>query len=127
MEKKIFQGGTQLDSAFLEAVYEGNTDTAITVFEQYLQELPADMNELSECFESGDSEAFRRLIHKQKVRFSYVGLTDVTAQLNALEQKCASTSNIKIHQAEVETVFGRIHSATESVRDILKRLKQQQL
>jgi hypothetical protein len=127
MKKNVFQDSNLLDGSFLEAVYEGNTDTAITVFEQYLQELPSEMNALSECFETGDAEAFRRMLHKQKVRFSYVGLTDVTEQFGMLENKCASTNNIKIYQAEVEAIFARIHASTEAIRNLLTRLKQQQL
>ena len=124
MEKSVFDTNVGLDSDFLEAVYENDKDTAITIFQQYLQELPSDLDSICESFESGDKKIFLSLIHKKKVAFSYVGLTDVTVKMNELESSCVTATSLKMHEAEMNSVIDRITSTTEAIRTILQRLQQ---
>lgn len=127
MEKNVFDTTVDLDSSFLEAVYENDRDTAATIFQQYLQELPGDLHAINESFESGDKKLFLSVIHKKKVGFSYVGLTDVTTKMNELESKCVTTDNLQVHQSELRSVIERINSSTESIQMVLQRLQQQEL
>ena len=125
MGKNVFQVNS-LDSAFLDAVYENDRETALAIFQQYLQDLPADLHAIHHSFESGDREQFRGVIHKKKVGFSYVGLTDVTAGLNELEKKCALQVDLSEHRAELASVLHRINSSTEAIRKVLEALELQE-
>jgi hypothetical protein len=125
MEKNVFENIKDLDSTFLSTVYEDDAPTAVAIFEQYLQELPADLYALYETFHQGDRETFRKLVHKKKVGFSYVGLTDVTAGLNELEHQCSLVTDINHLKPQVDSIFERIHSSTGSVRSVLLLLQQQ--
>src|SRR5437763_3059856 len=122
MGKNVFEADTGLDKAFLDAVYENDTQTAAAIFEQYLIDLPSDLASIHHCFCSGDREQFRSLIHKKKVGFSYVGLTAVTADFSELEKKCNTGTDLKEFQKELESVLKRINESTEAVREVLKRL-----
>ena len=126
MGKNVFQV-SNLDSAFLDAVYENDKETALVIFQQYLQDLPSDLHAIHHSFESGDREQFRGVIHKKKVAFSYVGLTDVTADLNELEKKCALQGDLHEYRDELASVMNRINSSTEAVRKVLEGLEQQEL
>jgi HPt (histidine-containing phosphotransfer) domain-containing protein len=126
MGKNVFQV-SNLDSAFLDAVYENDKETALVIFQQYLQDLPSDLHAIHHSFESGDREQFRGVIHKKKVAFSYVGLTDVTADLNELEKKCALQGDLNEYRNELASVMNRINSSTEAVRKVLEGLEQQEL
>jgi HPt (histidine-containing phosphotransfer) domain-containing protein len=126
MGKNVFQVSS-LDSAFLDAVYENDRETALVIFQQYLQDLPSDLHAINHSFESGDREQFRGVIHKKKVAFSYVGLTDVTADLNELEKKCALQGDLSEYREELASVMNRINSSTEAVRKVLEGLEQQEL
>ncbi len=125
MEKNVYDNAVDLDSTFLEAVYENDRDTAAAIFQQYLQELPGDLQTIHDSFESGDKKLFLSVIHKKKVGFSYVGLTDVTTRMNELESKCVSADNIQVYQSELRSVMERIHTSTASIQMVLKRLQQQ--
>jgi HPt (histidine-containing phosphotransfer) domain-containing protein len=124
MGNSVFSNDMDLDSSFLDTVYENDTETAIEVFQQYLQDLPSDLSSINESFESGVRDKFLSLIHKKKVVFSYVGLTDVTTRLSELEIKCTSTDDIKKYRGDVISVLDRINSATGAVRTVLSRLQQ---
>ena len=127
MENKVFDTNVDLDSTFLEAVYDNDSVTAAAIFQQYLQELPGDLHTISESFESGDKKLFLSVIHKKKVGFSYVGLTDVTTRMNELEGKCAASDNLQVFQSELKSVLDRINSSTAAIETVLKRLQQQEL
>ncbi|MFL5773731.1 MAG: hypothetical protein ACJ75F_11270 [Flavisolibacter sp.] len=127
MEKKVFDTTVDLDSTFLEAVYENDRETAAAIFQQYLHELPGDLHSINESFESGDKKLFLSVIHKKKVGFSYVGLTDVTARMNDLESKCVTADNLQVYQSELKSVIDRINASTEAIQMVLKRLQQQEI
>ena len=127
MEKNVFDTSVDLDSTFLEAVYENDRDTAAAIFQQYLQELPGDLHSINESFESGDKKLFLSVIHKKKVGFSYVGLTDVTTRMNELESKCVSADNLQVYQSELKSVIDRINSSTQAIKMVLQRLQQQEI
>jgi len=127
MEKNVFDTSVDLDSTFLEAVYDNDRETAAAIFQQYLHELPGDLHSIHESFESGDKKLFLSVIHKKKVGFSYVGLTDVTARMNDLESKCITADDLQVYQSELKSVMDRINSSTEAIEMVLKRLQQQEI
>jgi HPt (histidine-containing phosphotransfer) domain-containing protein len=124
MKKDIFKAGKTLDSAFLEAVYEDNIPTAVSIFQQYLEELPSDLQALKQSFQSGDRDEFVRLVHKKKVAYSYVGLTAITSELSALELKCAGTDNLKQFEEEVSSLIKKIETSTKEVQTVFALLQQ---
>jgi hypothetical protein len=123
MEKNLF-ATTTLDTDFLQSVYDNDRETALFIFQQYLQDLPADLTSIRETFDTGVKEEFRQLIHKKKVVFSYVGLTGITARLDELEKRCAQTADLSTFAPEVKSILESINSSTEAVESIFKRLQQ---
>lgn len=125
MEKNLFDTSV-LDTDFLRSVYEDDRETALVIFQQYLSDLPADILSIQDSFESGDREQFRQLIHKKKVVFSYVGLTDVTTRMGDLENRCAKTPDLSELKGDLALILNKINSSNESIQAVLKRLKEEQ-
>jgi HPt (histidine-containing phosphotransfer) domain-containing protein len=125
MSESLFEHIPGLDTEYLDAAYSGDAETAAMVFEQYLQDLPSNLDLLHTSFETGDIEGFRHHIHKQKPGFSYVGLTDVTATFQDLQVKCLTKDDLARFKPEIEQVFARIHSSAELIEQTLKRLQNQ--
>jgi hypothetical protein len=126
MNENVFSSLADLDAAYLDAAYAGDAETAIVVFEQYLQDLPANVNHIKESITKKDIERFRQHIHKQKPGYSYVGLTDVTQKFQELQVKCVTIEDLTRYQADIETVLTRINSSTEIVEKALSYLRSQQ-
>ena len=123
MNDSIFRGASGLDTEYLDAAYADDADTAAMVFEQFLQDLPANLDLINESIRNQDIERFRHHIHKQKPGFSYVGLTDVTQVFQDLQVKCLTKEDMQRYKSEIDQVLHRIQSSTPVIRNLLERLK----
>lgn len=85
---------SRLDADFLKDVYEGDLEHAQTIFEQFIQLTPVQMNDIENTFQTGVVENFRQKVHKLKPIFSFVGLTGLTTKAEILEKKCKEITNI---------------------------------
>jgi FOG: HPt domain len=124
MSASLFGCNSQLDVAFLDEAYANDAETASYVFQMYLDELPANLRMIQESIASKDIERFKQLIHKQKPGFSYVGLTDVTANLEELQKKCLTVNDLAIHETEIDEVIKKIHSSVYIIEKALVHLKE---
>ena len=123
MNENLFVNLTELDAAYLEAAYSNDAETAALVFEQYLADLPANLQLIRDSMNKKDIDRFRQYIHKQKPGFSYVGLTDVTQKFQELQMKCVAIEDLQKYNSEIETVLTRINSSTQLVQQALTYLK----
>ena len=124
MNESLFFELVDLDRTYLEEAYANDADTAALVFEQYLQDLPANVRLLRESLEARDIERFRHCIHKQKPGYSYVGLTDVTRKLQELQVKCNVSQDLSNYRQDIESVLRRINSSTEIIEKALVHLRR---
>ena len=124
MNENLFLNLTELDAAYLEAAYSNDAETAALVFEQYLADLPANLQLIRDSMNKKDIERFRQYIHKQKPGFSYVGLTDVTQKFQELQMKCVAIEDLQKYNSEIETVLTRINSSKGTIEQALTYLKR---
>lgn len=124
MSENLFSQFPELDAAYLDDAYGQDTETAAMVFEQYLQDLPANLNALKKSFQAGDAAALRQRMHKQKPGFSYVGLTDVTDKLHHLEATLQNPADVQANKGLIEQVLQRIEATKPVIEKALKQLQQ---
>jgi len=125
MSDNLFPDNIELDTAFLNSSYADDPETAMMMFETYLEELPVNLQLLKDSFNNQDIEAFCKLIHKQKPSFTYVGLTDLTEKFHALQTTVHQVSDLSTHKEAILQSFARIESATPVIRNTLELLRQQ--
>ena len=125
MSENLFPDNIDLDTEYLNSTYGDDPETAIMMFENYLEELPANLQLLQESFNQQDITAFRQLVHKQKPAFSYVGLTDVSETFHQLQTTCNQVDDLLTNKETILQSFARIQSATPVIRATLEQLKQQ--
>ncbi|RYY54148.1 MAG: hypothetical protein EOO09_15350 [Chitinophagaceae bacterium] len=95
-----------LDLAKLQEFYDGDPRLAVGVFDAFVMETVTALPELGNLYTSGDLAEFRRLVHKIKPGFLYVGLTSLYEKLSELEVRCGEvkqTSELSAHYAAVTT------------------------
>ena len=124
MNENLFVNLTELDAAYLEAAYSNDAETAALVFEQYLADLPANLQLIRDSMNKKDIERFRQYIHKQKPGFSYVGLTDVTQKFQELQMKCIAMEDLQKYNSEIEMVLTRINTSKGTIEQALTYLKR---
>jgi hypothetical protein len=125
MSENLFPENIELDTAYLNDTYSGDAETALMMFETYLQELDSNLRDLRDSFNKQDIDTFRKLVHKQKPAFSYVGLTDLTEKFQQLQAGCQQVSDLQIHREEILSSFERIASTKPVVEQCLGFLRQQ--
>jgi hypothetical protein len=123
MKDSLFIDLIDLDRGYLEDAYANDAETAAMVFEQYLNDLPTNMNLIAESLKKGDIERFRHHIHKQKPGYSYVGLTDVTKTFQDLQVKCVVIEDLQKYKGEIENVLTRINSSRTIIEKALLYLR----
>ena len=125
MSENLFPDHLDLDTDYLNATYGDDPDTAMMMFENYLEELPVNLQLLKNSFDKQDITTFRQLIHKQKPAFSYVGLTEITEKFHQLQTTCQHPEDLLKHKEEILQAFTRIESAAPVIEATLKHLRDQ--
>jgi HPt (histidine-containing phosphotransfer) domain-containing protein len=96
MEQDFFVFNSKLDGEFLKSIYEDDKEHAGMVFEQFLESIGMQLNEIEESYNSGNADFFKKKIHKLKPVLSFVGLTALTQKAEVIEKKCADVSDVSI-------------------------------
>lgn len=122
MDRKLFSD-TFFDIDYLNDAYADDAETAASVFEQYLEDLPLNQQQLQDSYRSRDISLFRQVIHKQKPGFSYVGLTDVTEKFQELQATCNTPEDLDHFKHDIETVIARIETSAGRIREMLSHLQ----
>jgi len=126
MSNSPFKNLDGLDSDYLDSAFSGDTETAALVFEQFLQELPANTALIEDSFAKKDVNAFLHHIHKQKPGFSYVGMTDVSQTFQELQSKCTTSDDLVNYSDTIRKVMDRIHAAPALLQKALAQLQNGQ-
>ncbi len=92
MNNITFHFDQRLDVEFLQSMYEGDIEHAITVFSLFVEMAPDIVKDIDESFALGSVELLRSHVHKLKPAFSFVGLTSLTKDAETLEEKCKEAS-----------------------------------
>jgi len=114
----------QLDLAKLQEFYDGDPRLASGVFEAFVQETVTALPDLSQLYLSGDLAEFRRLVHKIKPGFLYVGLTSMYGKLSDLESQCEKVTEVADLSGLFYEVKSKLQAEVPWVEDELKRLKE---
>lgn len=114
---------SRLNNRFLHELYEGDTEHAASMFDQFLLLVPGLMHEIEEGFKSDNLESFRQKVHKVKPVFSMVGLTDLTDQAEMIEKKCKHINELQQIEEEYKNFRDRYNVSLPIIENELNRLE----
>lgn len=93
---------------YMKEVSGGNRDYEMTVTEQFIEAIPADLEEIHHAWDSNDRAKLRQLAHNLKTTISVMGLNAILeSQLNLLEHQ-------HLTQDQFDQVFGELKSILDS-------------
>jgi HPt (histidine-containing phosphotransfer) domain-containing protein len=124
MEKGSFVFDTRLNTDYLQSLYEGDTEYAAVIFEQFLQSHPTHWQELEESMAKKDIKACKGNIHKMKASFSFVGLTWLTEKAQILEQYCTDNNDINAIITLVGNFKASIDESVPIIKQELQRMRE---
>jgi hypothetical protein len=123
MDASIFADCTDLDINFLNETYADDIETAMLLFHQFLDELPANLDLLRKSFHDYDLASFRKHLHKQKPGFAYVGLTHISNKIHELQSKCLVTLDLTLYKKEIEELLEIINRSSYIIEKAIMRLE----
>ncbi len=123
MEKGAFAFDNRLDVDYLHSLYEGDTEYAAVIFEQFLQHYPVQWGELENSFARGDIQAYKGNMHKMKASFSFVGLTQLTQKAQVIEQHCTENYDLPALSALQQDFKTNLDELLPIVEEELKRMQ----
>lgn len=91
---------------YMKEVSGGNRDYEMTVTEQFIEAIPADLEEMHHAWEANDRTKLRQLAHNLKTTISVMGLNPILEnQLNLLEHNNLSRDQFDQVFGELKTIL----------------------
>lgn len=111
-----------LNGAFLEELFEGDSIYAETVFEDFLRDLPAYWKRVETAYAGGNMPELRTCIHTCKTLFGYVGFTDIQQFCQEFENSCSGNTAATISHS-YRVLLQKKEDAQQIIESEYKRLK----
>ena len=121
---KTFQFSNQLDIAFLNDLFEGDMEYAVTIFGDFLKDLPAYWLEVEDAYNIKSLDNLRSAVHKCKTLFGYVGHTQVLEIFQSFESKCSEVSDFRQILKDYSNLQDKKRTAEEIIKNEYVRLQQ---
>lgn len=118
-----FEFNPKLDVAFLNELFEGDTEYATTIFGDFINDLPAYWSEVEEAYSSKNIKALKAAVHKTKTLFGYVGHTHVLEIFQAFEHKCGDITDISELKDDYKLMRENKDIAQLIIKEEYQRLK----
>jgi HPt (histidine-containing phosphotransfer) domain-containing protein len=119
-----YQFSPELDHAKLNELYLGDPAIAYEVFSAFVTETSPTLPGLQAYFLADEKDEFRRLIHKIKPGFLYVGLTDIFEKMSAMEGRCDSIDSLHSLEEEFNGIVSLLGNKLPVVHNELEKLKR---
>jgi len=117
----IYSG--RFDTAFLDELYADDIQTAAEIFESSLNLIVPEMAAADELFYQADVESLRKLFHKIKPLFGYVGLLKLQALVQKFEDSCATAANTEELRNQYQELSIMVIESVSIIRQELIRMK----
>ena len=112
-----------IDQAVLSSLYENDHTFIQKIFQSFLDNnIDGDMQQIQSCFTSGDTEGLRKVVHKLKPAFGFVGLTSVEERCGEVELLCVSGRPILEFTEKITDLLIAMRAGKKAIEEDLQKL-----
>jgi HPt (histidine-containing phosphotransfer) domain-containing protein len=112
-----------IDPAILSSLYENDHTFIQKIFQSFLDnDIERDLQQIETCFTSGDTDGLRKIIHKLKPAFGFVGLTSVEERCSEMESLCASGRSINDLTEKITDLLIAMKAGKKAIEEDLQKL-----
>jgi chemotaxis protein histidine kinase CheA len=108
------------NQAYLDDLYDGDLRAAEEVFASSIREISSEMALAAVLFDQGNVEEVRRIYHKIKPLFGYVGLLPVQEFVQQFENNC-------LRHAVTGDLLFTFNQVNEIILDALHLIREEQI
>lgn len=116
----IFSG--RFDNDYLDELYGNDIYTMMEIFESSISSLTSEVNKGIYHYHNGDVESLRKVFHKIKPLFGYVGLPALQEYVHDFENKCSIAANVEQIRSDYEKIIGIISDTVNVLSQELSRM-----
>jgi hypothetical protein len=116
----IFSG--RFDNDYLDELYGSDIDTMMEIFGSSITSLTSEVNKGVYHYHNGDVESLRKVFHKIKPLFGYVGLPSLQEYVHDFENKCGIAANVEQIRSDYENIIGIISDTVNVLSQELSRM-----
>lgn len=114
-----------IDPAILFSLYENDHAFIQKIFQSFLDNnIDGDVQQIESCFTSGDTDGLRKVIHKLKPAFGFVGLTSIEEQCREMELLCVSGRSLNDLTEKMADLLKTIRAGKMAIEEDLQKLVQ---
>jgi hypothetical protein len=113
---------------FLEELYSGDLSAAVDVFNSAHIQIVDELDIAANHYMNGDIQSVKKVYHKIKPLFGYVGLTEVQDCVQRFEDSCqsaASAEQLLTAYENINSIIGeaviRIQQESERIKDFINK------
>jgi len=117
----IFSGG--FDTEYLRELYDNDIDMIMEMFGNSIDTMRSEVANSIGHFHAGDVEGLRRLFHKIRPLFGYVGLNALQEYVLDFENKCSMVSGVEMLSRDYERLVSMVSDAVVLLEQELERMK----
>ena len=124
-EKRIAAAlsGPKINLSYLKKIAEGNDTFVIEMIEMFLNKTPQALEQMNDCFKKQNWEELRKIAHKIKPSFAYIGLKEIQATLAIIETWDDREDALETVTAMMEQVEKGTRQAYDQLRNELLGMK----
>ncbi len=119
-EEKIINASNsipKINLSYLKRIAEGNEEFVIEMIEMFLNKTPLALEQMNECFHKQNWEELKKIIHRIKPSFAYVGMQDIQNTLCKIESWSEESEDKKI----VGELLSQVESGSGVAFDQLRK------
>jgi HPt (histidine-containing phosphotransfer) domain-containing protein len=121
---ETFRYNKLIDPAILSSLYENDSAFIRKIFQSFLDNgLDGDLRQIESCLSSGDTDGLRKVIHKIKPAFGFVGLTSIEEQCREMELLCVSGRSLNDLTEKITDLLNDMQAGKKAIEDDLQKLK----
>lgn len=120
----MFEISSELNADSLYGLYEDDFSQMEIVFEATAGQLTTEVEQAKRRYEEADPIALKKVVHKMKPLFGYVGLDKIIPLFATFEEKCLSASGIAELKEDFLNLISITEDASQKIEKELERLKQ---
>jgi len=112
-----------IDPVILSNLYENDYAFIQKIFQSFLDSgLDGDLQQVDTCFTSDDTDGLRKVIHKLKPAFGFVGLTSIEEQCREMELLCANGRSLNDLTEKITELLNAMRAGKKAIEDDLQKL-----
>ena len=120
----MFTFSEELDVSFLQDLYGDDLQQAEIIFESSAQQIKAEIILAQAKFHDGDLPGLKKVIHKMKPLFGYIGMNNVMEEFAIFEKECMEETTAANLEQKFQHILITTQQSLIKTEKEVNRLKQ---